>query len=393
NEARPHFWPLTKNVLDYGGTPRFWPQSKEPVQKRRHDGYGSVTHLFGNIDDVSSDVPLVDLEFFHQNFERLANRPNLHFNRIKSHILASCDGESAIPRLAAVDVVLAAEVQSATSDPNVFEPVELVSGFRLLGSLVGSQDFAREFFAEKIAATTKNADALDAGFADLQTRLLIFKQCTIQQLPHLLGAEVMHFLPLNFDGADWICWNGPLVAEINELIENFLTTLIGGPEVPDYAMSIAQIGINGGGLGLLNASNQAAPDFVLTMAAAMRYAQGGFRSQGLGAHPTPPISQRPLQPCYERGLHQPRTVRLVGCPHRGLGSVGKVPSGRPPNALLREGIEQQCTQQAETTLQCHAGGNTLQPRWPQVPDEPPSPAQRPLSSNISMPGRHEPQHP
>ncbi|KAL7523713.1 hypothetical protein ACHAXR_000301, partial [Thalassiosira sp. AJA248-18] len=44
----------------------------------------------------------------------------------------------------------------------------------------------------------------------------------------------------------------------------------------EYAMSIAQIGINDGGLGLLNASNRAAPDFVLTMAAAMRYAQGGF---------------------------------------------------------------------------------------------------------------------
>ncbi|KAL7529537.1 hypothetical protein ACHAXR_009934, partial [Thalassiosira sp. AJA248-18] len=178
------------------------------------DGYGSVTHLFGYVDDVSSDVPLVDLKFFHQSFGRLANRPNLHFNRIKSRILTSCDGESAIPRLAAVDAELAAEVQSviaqysvkATSDPAVFEPVELVSGFRLLGSPVGSQDFARDFFAEKIAATTKNADALAAGFADLQTRLRIFKQCTIQQLPHLLGAEVMHFLPLDFDGADWRCW-------------------------------------------------------------------------------------------------------------------------------------------------------------------------------------------
>ncbi|KAL7527437.1 hypothetical protein ACHAXR_002988 [Thalassiosira sp. AJA248-18] len=138
----------------------------------------------------------------------------------------------------------------------------------------------------------------------------------------------MHFLPLDFDGADWRCWNGPLVAEIDTVIENFLSTLIGGQEVPDYAMSIAQIGINDGGPGLLNASDRAAPDFVLTMAAAMRYAQGGVPlQQGLGAHPTPPISQRPFQPRYERGLHLPRTVQLVGHPHCGLGSVGQVPPG------------------------------------------------------------------
>mmetsp|Transcript_21907 Transcript_21907/g.40223 ORF Transcript_21907/g.40223 Transcript_21907/m.40223 type:complete len:108 (+) Transcript_21907:1273-1596(+) len=91
-------------------------------------------------------------------------------------------------------------------------PMELTEGFCLLGTHVGSPRFAKEFFKERLAKVRQNVKALEKGVPDLQTRLHIFLQCTIQKLLNLLGADIMHNLEDDYfeDGGNWWDWNGPL---------------------------------------------------------------------------------------------------------------------------------------------------------------------------------------
>ena len=49
-----------------------------------------------------------------------------------------------------------------------------------------------------------------------------------------------------------------------------------GREIPQASLLLSQISVAYGGLGLLNASARAIPDFVLTMTMAMRHALQGF---------------------------------------------------------------------------------------------------------------------
>ena len=62
--------------------------------------------------------------------------------------------------------------------------VEVV--YRLLGAPVGSEAFAEALQLKKVNTTREDAIMLEKVIPDKQTRPRIFKQCTIQKLPHLL---------------------------------------------------------------------------------------------------------------------------------------------------------------------------------------------------------------
>jgi hypothetical protein len=72
-------------------------------------------------------------------------------------------------------------------------------------------------------------------------------------------------------------FNGPLTSNIDDIISTFLTTLTNQPTIPPSAILISQLGLASGGLGILCPRTRAAPDFVMTMTAAIRNAQQGFR--------------------------------------------------------------------------------------------------------------------
>ena len=96
----------------------------------------------------------------------------------------------------------------------------------------------------------------------------------------------MHHLPLNCDPSMWEDWNGPLTKHIDGHISKFLAELIGQDSIPDMALYIAQLSLADGGLSLLKPGNRAAPDYVITMTQAMRFA-----GQGIKLHPE-------LEPIY-----------------------------------------------------------------------------------------------
>ena len=61
-------------------------QANDRLLNRDHgdDGHGSITHLFGWVDDVTAGVPIVDLEFFCDKFAELAEPLGLKLNPIQN---------------------------------------------------------------------------------------------------------------------------------------------------------------------------------------------------------------------------------------------------------------------------------------------------------------------
>ena len=225
--------------------------------------HGSITHIFGSLDNVTTLVLLRDLLFFCQSFNEIGAPLGCFPNPGKPHILTSTNGQSILQDLANFDEELAEDVLMALMEFSVKAPstassvatfVELQSGYRLLDAPVGSEQFVLDCFYQQMAADKANTLALTTWVSNLQTRLCLFSQCTIQKVPHLLGAEVMHSLLLDFDAHHWEELNVPLTSRVDGQITSFLEDLT-GREIPQASLLLSQISIMAHGvLELLNAS-------------------------------------------------------------------------------------------------------------------------------------------
>jgi hypothetical protein len=76
-------------------------------------------------------------------------------------------------------------------------PADLTTGFRLLGSPVGSPTFAREFFNDQLRDIQTKITLFSEAIIDPQTKLRLFSQCLIKKIPHLLGCDVLHHFDPN----------------------------------------------------------------------------------------------------------------------------------------------------------------------------------------------------
>jgi hypothetical protein len=256
------------------------------------------------VDDNNNIIHYQDVDFFFDEFTKLAKPRGCNLNALKTRILTSTNGSSPLPQLQLTNPQLATSVQSAINKYSITKaatpdappvPVELLDGFRLLGAPVGSPSFARQFCLEQAAAAFEAANKLTTSVPDLQTRLRLFAQCTIQKLPHLLGYDVMHHLPLTHPmaGLGWESFEGPLIDCTNNLIATFFKQLLQLPtSLPQHSLFIAQLGLSQGGLGLIRPTARAIPDFVLTMAKATNYA-----TQGISFHREAPNILLPTHIC------------------------------------------------------------------------------------------------
>ena len=307
------------------------------------DNHGSKTVQEGYVDDLFASLAHEDVLFYIDKFNELARPLGLFINPYKTRILTSCNGQSIIPDLAAHDLEVASSLKSALelysqekpeipgNDPI---PVELTEGFIYLGSPVGSPSFANRYFRERVAAVQSEATLLAANIPDLQSRLRIFHQCTINKLPFLLGMEVLHNLPLDdqqFDPADWVDWVGPLTAGIDDQLRRFLGTLLGIPAetVPDHALQICRISLRDGGLGMIDPGTRAIIDFVTSMSKAAHSATQGFRvgSGDRSIRPPPAVAALFDPTANPDSAILRRYSRL--CPHVALGAC---PDSVPPDA-------------------------------------------------------------
>ncbi len=157
-----------------------------------------------------------------------------------------------------------------------------MSGFRLLGTPVGSPDFAHNYYNEQIETVNSAMASLTDAIQDIQTRLKLFTQCTIQKLPHLLDSDIMHNYPTSESSTShhqWTNWYGPLPHGVESMTTKFLSNLLEltpTEQLPQLAILISQLKVNRGGLGFLNASLKAAPNFVLNMMLCHRRSTKGF---------------------------------------------------------------------------------------------------------------------
>ena len=217
--------------------------------------------------------------------ERLGSTRGCFVNPLKTRILTSCSGESILPSLdeqtaASVNRTIARYSIEQNRDDST-SPVELTSGFRLLGTPVGSQAFAREYYFAQIETVSTSLSSMLNAITDTQTRLKLFAQCTSQKLPHLLDSDIMHHYPTdnesNFE--QWYNWMGPLTSGIDDITSTFFQQLLNLPQnepLPPLATLITRLNVNKGGLGIINPSLRAAPDFVINMASCIRRTTLGF---------------------------------------------------------------------------------------------------------------------
>jgi hypothetical protein len=246
-----------------------------------NDGQGGISHLLSFVDDISSCVYLPDFQFLCEQVRSHGPSIGCFVNPHKTRVLTSCNWTSILPTLTTHNPPLAHSLLisiasfSTTSHltnktaPDI--PVELTSGFRLLGQPVGSATFASNFFDRHIADIRRNIN-----ISNQQTHLRLFSQCIIQKLPHLLSADVLFHLPTDHPDPPWKKWNSPLTSNIDSVIKWFFSSLLTTPDFPEYATLLSQLGLRAGGLGLLCPCTRAAPDFVITMASTHQNALQGF---------------------------------------------------------------------------------------------------------------------
>ena len=250
------------------------------------DGNGGVSHLLSFVDDISSCIYLQDLHFLCTTLQTSGATLGCFVNCRKTRILTSCSGCSPLPLLQSTNPSLALQVSSAIStfsvtphpsDPSSTIPVELTTGFRLLGHPVGSAQFATDFFTSRLTAVTECISTLTTSIHDEQTKLKLFSMCLLQKLPHLLASDVLYHLPTDHPSPNWIEWNGPLTLGIESIIVSFLESLLpSSTPLTAAALLISQVSLSNGGLGLLCPRARAAPDFVLTLRTAIKNARAGF---------------------------------------------------------------------------------------------------------------------
>ena len=252
-----------------------------------NDGFGGKALLLSYMDDISSSVTHNNVKFFCEEIDKLGQSRGCFVNPHKTRILTSCLGTSPLPDLAENNPQLASDIEQTiakystkVSQDGSTTPVELTSGFRLLGTPIGSAYFAQQFYDEQLKEMEMVTHSINTQVPDLHTRLKLFTQCISQKLPHLLDSDVLHNHTNDFNNNEWYNWNGHLTAGYDKIVTQFLTTLlnINDPDtLPFYATLICHLNINKGGLGILHASTRAIPDFVLNMMSSHRGALTGFQ--------------------------------------------------------------------------------------------------------------------
>jgi hypothetical protein len=124
------------------------------------DGQGGISHLLSFVDDISSCIYLPEFQFLCEQVRTRGASIRCFVNSHKTRTLTSCNGTSILPALTTHDPQLALSISNSIASfsttphptkktaPDI--PVELTTGFRLLGQPVGSATFATEFFDRRI---------------------------------------------------------------------------------------------------------------------------------------------------------------------------------------------------------------------------------------------------
>jgi hypothetical protein len=143
----------------------------------------------------------------------------------------------------------------------------LTDGFRLLGIPVGSPSFVIDFINKQLLTIQQQSDNIRDTIFDPQTRLRLFQSCNVQKIPHLLLTDTLHNLNTTTldTNTPFTRYNGPLTSAINDIISNFLSTLLNIGSLPQYSRRISQLALKHGGLDMYDPQSQAFTDLAINI--------------------------------------------------------------------------------------------------------------------------------
>ena len=181
----------------------------------------------------------------------------LFLNTIKTCILTSTkNGASAIPAIrhlygnalanviADTNATFSNKPSPTPTNPSATTPVEVATGLRILGQLVGSKEFAATFFQDALQRVQGQVNPLFDSLSDKATILHLFAAYLRheQDSAPLLGSEVLYFLE-DVNQSEWDQWQGALTEGTHCLTTNFLARLANAPFIPHSSMLIAYMSI------------------------------------------------------------------------------------------------------------------------------------------------------
>ncbi len=262
-------------------------------RKPGDDHEGGIPLLLAYVDDCNCVLPHIDVEFFLQQFKRYGEPLGAVMNTTKTRIMTATNGKKTSDALKrgppgfgwrTIGFSLAAAVAAFSTTPVLGVPVgvEVTDGLRVLGAPIGSQSFCHDFINEAMSKASSDSKKILAGLDDQQTKLQLFKTCTIHKMTHLFASDV-----LNSDLSDlpnnWHLWRSDMATSFGQMTNEFLAELTDctAADIPQHSQLIASMSTNRGGLGLQHPRCTALPMTMLTTKRCIEYA-----TQGVWVGPT-----------------------------------------------------------------------------------------------------------
>ena len=257
------------------------------------DAKGSVAIILAYVDDVNMLVPLEDVEFVLQKFKEYGEPLGAIMNTEKTRIMTSTLGSSTVEKLlsnasaqlrnvgASLQRAIASFSTEIVDDERV--PVEVTTGLRVLGVPVGCPTFCRAFIQKQMGKAREASMRILEGLESCQTKLQLFKTCTIHKMTHLFASDVFAADPTALPAA-WHVWTSDMVTSFDAMLNDFLADLTCRDDLPVHAQLIATMSSNLGGLGLQHPRCTAIPAAILTTKRCLEYAREGV---WIGAVDTP----------------------------------------------------------------------------------------------------------
>jgi len=247
------------------------------------DDQGGLPLIMAFVDDTNALLPHEDVHDFLKAFRKYGEPLGARLNVDKTRIMTTCKNTSLIKRMRDApwargrkDLIDDLELAIKTFSRNKKDGsmVEVQDGLRVLGVPIGNNEFCKAFISAQLAKAKVDASKILEGLDDLQTKLQVFRQCTVHKMTHLFASDVlignMSKLPKN-----WHLWNSAMCTEFNEMVDSFLCSILQRPTLPSHAHIIASMSSNEGGLGLQNPRCTAIPSCVLTLKRCIDFTQKG----------------------------------------------------------------------------------------------------------------------
>lgn len=246
------------------------------------DGHGGLPIILAYVDDVNLLLPHEDVKYFLEKFREYGEPLGAVLNEEKTRILTTCKGSSLIKRmrtskwaLGRTDLINELEDTIDTFSKNKDGSMcEVTDGLRVLGVPLGNESFCKTFISNQLQKAKTDATKILEGLDDSQTKLQVFRQCTVHKMTHLFASDVLTSQFSNLPN-NWHVWQSSMCDEFSTMVNSFIADLLSRDDLPCHAQLIASMSTNQGGLGIQHPRCTAIPSCIMTTKRCIEYTSKG----------------------------------------------------------------------------------------------------------------------